>query len=181
MARHGLNATAKRMLSAYAEEDEQWKPDHNDAMACRDLEDTLRCGNGLYDSICKIAEHRWLEAQDPDDFREIEEYFTWWLKPCDRIMAKIAELEREFKDGVEGANQFRRNCEQAKEEFLPKIRYEARVASVEARVGFRDVELTPQAADMLNRILSDPSEGPRPAYEPKSVPLADPSILRRGR
>jgi hypothetical protein len=34
---------------------------------------------------------------------------------------------------------------------------------------------------MLDRILSDPSEDPRPAYEPKSVPLADPSIPRRGR
>jgi hypothetical protein len=177
MARHGLNATAKRMLSAYAEEDERWKPGHIDAMACRDLEDTLRCGNGLYRLISEIAECRRLDAQEPEDFREIQDYFKWWLKPCDRIMAKIAEFESVFQDGVEGADEFRRNCEQAKE----RLRNEARAAAVEARVGFRDVELTPQAADMLDRILSDPSEGPRPAYEPKSVPLADPSVLRRGR
>ena len=177
MARHGLNATAKRMLSAYAEEDEQWNPGHYDAMACRDLEDTLRCGNGLYRAIFEIVQGRRPDAQGPEDFREIEEYYKWWLKPCSRIIAEIVEFESIFESGVEGASEFRRNCEQAKE-FL---RNEARAASVETRVGFRDVELTPQAADMLDRVLTDPHGGPRPTLEPKSVPLADPSILLRGR
>jgi len=178
MARHGINATAKRMLSAYAaEENEPWKPDDADVMASRDLEDTLRCGNGLYRSITEILKDRQNGTHDPEDYREIEEYYKWWLKPCSRLLAKIERFERSFEGGVEGADEFRRNCDEAEK----ILRIEARVAAVEARVGFRDVDLTSEAADVLHRMLDDPSyPAPRPAYEPKLVPLADPSILLRG-
>jgi hypothetical protein len=177
MARNGLNTTA-RTLRAYAEETEQWKQDHDEAMECRDLEETLRLGNCLYRTVQEIAESRRQTALDPNDFQEIEEYYKWWIKPCAFLLGRIDKFDRSFDGGVEGAVEFRENCKQAKA-FLE---HEARLATVESRVGFRNVKLSPEAAEVVERILDDPAyPSPRPTYEPKSVPLADPSILSRGR
>jgi tRNA-dihydrouridine synthase len=177
MSKRGLNTTAERMLKAYAaEENEQWRADYHDAMACRDLEDTIELGNGVYRSIAEISDRRRGSTQRGEDLGEIERYFRCWLRPCDRILARIAKFETEFKDGVEGAAEFRANCKKAKA-FLE---HEEQVAAVERRIGLRDLTLNSRAADALERILIDPTPAAcLSTYVVRSVPLADPSILKQ--
>lgn len=172
MARPGLDA-ARRMLSAYAEEHEPWQPDHTAAMECRDLEDALGLGNAIFQAISEARRRH--ADQDIEEREAAEDLYRWWIKPCARRLSQIAKLE-EQDFTVEGAADFRRNCQEAKS----ILRDMERAAAVEARVGLRDVTLSQEAADQLQRILDDPDRSaPRVAFEPRLVPLADPSVLLR--
>jgi hypothetical protein len=172
MARPGLD-TARRMVSAYAEEHAPWKSGHDAAMECRDLEDSLCFGNAVFAAISELKRRH--TTLDPEVTQLIEDCYRFWMKPCPRKLSEIDQFER---DGfvVEGAGPFRLNCAKATEVLMCMDRE----AAVEARVGFRNVTLTPEAAEQLERILENPSSrAPRPTYEPQSIPLADASILLR--
>ena len=177
MANLGQNTTAERVLAAYAEDGcESWRDDHMSAISCHRLEEKLQFGIGLFRAITAIADRRLNDPECAEEPSEIENYFKWWLKPCDRITARIVEFEKLFKDGVEGADDFRRCCEQAKV-FLQSTPI---LLAGEQRAGYRDVVLSAEAAQVVKSMLQDPfcSTG-RLAYEATEVPLADPSLLKR--
>jgi hypothetical protein len=172
MAQHGLEA-ARRMLSAYAGNSEPWKPDHDTAMACRDLEDWLDFGNSIFEALSRVRRRH--GASDPEIRKEIEGLYRDWLKPCQEAVNGIEMFEQRGYQ-VQGSEAFRRNCEEAKA-FLHK---ERRATDLETRIGLRDITLCPEAAEQLTQILEDTDHSaPRLAYPPRSVPLADASILRR--
>lgn len=106
---HGL---VERQLTAYREEVESWKADHEDAMACCELEDALSVGIALYHVISK-ADERWrlrlidgreTYSKDADD--RIAQAYSWWLKPCDRVEAQIKYFQLNGYEVV-GAAEFR--------------------------------------------------------------------------
>jgi len=176
MARQDYS-TAERVLEAYAgDEQEPWKEDHGNAMACRNLEEKIRVGNVLFGMVTQISDRHLSSPESQEDPAPIENLFRWWLKPCDRIKARIERFEGVFKDGVEGADEFRQNCEAA---TLFLKRY-AMLLAGEARVGYRNVDLTDEAAQVLRTILDDRSSSTgRLTSEAREVPLSEPSLLKR--
>ena len=94
------------------EHGEAWKPAHDDAMACRDLEEAVDNALGFYRLIHK-ANKRWAKAIDSGAASfswSIAEQFAaayrWWLDGAALLESAIAESERQGFE-VEGAQEFR--------------------------------------------------------------------------
>lgn len=105
--------------SALNSYNESWQPDHAKAMACRDLEDWLIVGIGLFDAITTFDERHQLRVFsndipfDADHASIIKNAYRWWLGPCDAIDAEITQLEKaDFE--VDHAQVFRSKCREAK-------------------------------------------------------------------
>jgi hypothetical protein len=98
----------------YEEQPERWKQDHNAAMHCFDFEGLLAFGLSLFDFINRIDEawrikvFRNLVPYNPTVDEGIEELYHLWLKPCDRLLVRLSELEKYFD--VAGAKEFRSAC-----------------------------------------------------------------------
>lgn len=106
---HEVNAFLEELTE---DRDEAWKPEHNAAMNCRDLEDTLQRGLGWF-YIIRLGDESWSKkvqsgetAFDADRVASIRSAYEWWLKPCDQILQRIQEVEREYE--VVNAAEFRR-------------------------------------------------------------------------
>lgn len=91
---------------------EDWKSEHDDAMACLDLEYFLQVGIALYDFIDRLDEEwrlsvvRGKAVSDPNIVRQFDELFDAWLQPCARVESRIQALEaREYV--VKHADEFR--------------------------------------------------------------------------
>lgn len=91
---------------------EAWKADHEEAMECRDLEDLIRRGLGLF-HVVRLADESWSRKVqsgaakfNPKFARDINSAYKWWLEPCDEVLAEIQRVERSFP--VEGAGEFLR-------------------------------------------------------------------------
>lgn len=114
------NATYERAYAqavAYQDvariEDEGWMKDHQRAMECRDMEDTLKRGMKWFELFVKIDEVlRPLALRDKDVARGtaaikiIRDLFQWWLGPCERVEKEILQLEHD-KFPPDGREQFR--------------------------------------------------------------------------
>lgn len=110
----------EHVVRCYTElaESEEWKPDHEDAMACIELERLLKLGVWAYDSLVEIDE-KWREeimsgkcAYEETNHRMIRELFERWSKPCARIETSI----RRFEDKgyvVDGSQEFRKRRAEA--------------------------------------------------------------------
>jgi hypothetical protein len=104
----------ERRTERYAEQPEEWKQDHDAAMRCFDFEGLLAFGLSLFDFINRIDEvwrvkvFRGLVPYDPASDEVIGDLYRWWLRPCDRILARLSELEKHFD--VEGSKEFRSAC-----------------------------------------------------------------------
>jgi hypothetical protein len=96
--RPGFPTQAEGRLRLFEEEvsREPWKVDHDEAMRCMALEETLQFGVQLYDHLVKLDEATratTLAASAPDAaecVKLIRNLFEWWLRPG-------VALEREIK------------------------------------------------------------------------------------
>ncbi len=100
-------------------EAEGWAKDHDDAIACRNVEQMIRLGVGLYDGLESADEKLRLDAArgkfvytDEVD-RAFGKLFRWWLDPCHLVEAEISALEAKSYT-VELASAFRERCARAR-------------------------------------------------------------------
>lgn len=105
--------SSTRMIQQQVESyDDEWKKDHETAMKCRDLEDRLRVGMGLYrffrgtDELWSRSVQAGREEFDADFVREVHSAYQWWLRPCDAMLDAINRIEKQGY-AVEGADEFR--------------------------------------------------------------------------
>jgi len=95
------------------EEREAWKPDHDAAMACYDVEDMILRGLALFFGIRRADESWSKKVQagtlqfDQKRAQSIHAQYEWWLGPCDGVLSALAKAERAFKQ-VDNAEVFRR-------------------------------------------------------------------------
>lgn len=91
---------------------ESWKPDHDKAMKCRNLEGTLRLGLLYYNVIRLSDEEVSRKVQlgeidfDPKLTRSVRKWYLWWLKPCEEVLSSIRVMQANFE--VEHAAEFER-------------------------------------------------------------------------
>ncbi|HKI35497.1 MAG TPA: hypothetical protein VKA46_26815 [Gemmataceae bacterium] len=121
-AQESLQRYEKRS-ERYSQQPEQWKQDHEAAMCCFDFEGLLAFGLSLYDYINRIDEawrvkvYRNLVPHDPAVDKVIEELYRGWLKPYDRVLARLSALEKHFD--VAGAKEFRSACREVQGILTP--------------------------------------------------------------
>jgi hypothetical protein len=123
---------------------EAWKADHDKAMECRDLEDLIRRGLGLF-HIIRLADESWsrkvqagTQKFNADAARGINAAYKWWLEPCDDVLKAIRQMELSLP--VEGAGEFLRCYRLAKN--LAGIAVDDLIESVEQVTRGEAVELT---------------------------------------
>jgi hypothetical protein len=100
------------VIGEFEEQKEAWKADHDEAMACYDLEETIRRGIALFGMI-RLADESWSKKVqsgsakfDADRLRTIKNQYEWWLAPCSGILETLAKAEASFSQ-VENAAYFR--------------------------------------------------------------------------
>lgn len=113
------NSAFKVVQDALASYNEPWKPDYEAAMDCRDVEDWLYVGNGIFDAINSFDEKHQLRVMrgelefDNTHNEKIREAYRWWLTPCEALATRIESL-RKSGFNVDHAEQFLSNCREAK-------------------------------------------------------------------
>ena len=108
-------STVGKAVKAYSASvsDESWKKDHQEAMACFDLEAMLNAGLNLFDTITWM-DTAWRTAvlsgkikHDQVVEEAITDLFKLWAVPCEHVEKRIRGFEKKgYK--VEGADKFRR-------------------------------------------------------------------------
>jgi hypothetical protein len=107
----------KKLMEAYAADD-PWKPDHDQAMACRDIEDLLADGILLFRRIGEIeAKYQRLafasRIEDVEGFvKEIDDFYRAWIEASQRWLMKAERMAAQGYT-VEGLNAFRTTIEEA--------------------------------------------------------------------
>jgi hypothetical protein len=165
------------MLSVLEEKPESWKLEHLTAMPCCDLEDILTAFNATFHAI-REASHRGSRPGAPEHparHETIENLYRRWRDAGSGLQSPIQRF-KELEHRVDGSDEFLKNLAEV-ERFLKDA---DRAAIIEQRIGLCDMTLTHEAAEQLSQILDGGATmAPRPAYEPKAVPLADVSVLIR--
>jgi hypothetical protein len=157
MAYHAIRDT-QRMASRYAEdledELESWKPDHDAAMKCRDVEGHLTVFNGLVRIFLEVLDaYGKIDASEVllDDFEldhRVERAIEGMLAACERVETAIQFFERESFT-VDRAEDFR-----ALRDRVRAHRDEARrIAKIEGRMGFRGVTMAPEDVAAFHIVL----------------------------
>jgi hypothetical protein len=116
-----LNAQRERIQLFEKEIDglEGWKREHNQAMECFRLEDSLKLGILIYDSLAAIdhyVRNEFLSGAipfDPEYEDSIRTLFEYWLRPGQKLEKEISAL-KEIGFVVEGEDKFRKRYEEAK-------------------------------------------------------------------
>jgi hypothetical protein len=146
-----------RQLEAY---EEAWKKDHDVLKVCWALEDTISIGLATF-TVVRRAEKSWRDRV----FRGAEEYseeankfffrlHEIWLSITQHVVDLAADLEQAYGT-LEGADQLRDQAEKAKQLLETWSR-----PSLSAAVGLREMTVPKEAADELNRIVTDARTSP---------------------
>ena len=101
-----------QQLGLYREQAEGWKPGHVEAMRCRDIEDAIRYGLFLLETIQR-QNARWAEDVESkavpftwETAHQFADAYQWWLAESTTLLAAVEAFEaRGF--GVDGAGSFR--------------------------------------------------------------------------
>lgn len=145
----------QRHLDAYALDfDEKWRPEHQDAMNCRNVEDCVAFGLFLLERI-RHANASWAERMQasPDRFawetaEEFGSYYRDWQQRSRKVLQCIARCERRGFQ-VEKADEFRHACQEVA--LLPLDVQEVREA-VEALDQGRGIPFTSVANALRDRV-----------------------------
>jgi hypothetical protein len=125
-------------LDELNDEREAWKADHDAAMLCFDLEDTVLRGVTLFYMV-RRADESWTKkvqagsvAFDIAKAREIHEKYKWWLAPCDNVLDALTRAERSIRT-IDNAEVFRQCVRYARRAVLINIEGLAEAAAQIAR------------------------------------------------
>jgi hypothetical protein len=106
------NAT-KFLLQQFEEDQEAWKPHHQEAMECYVVEDQLHRGLRSF-RVIRDADDIWSRKVqsgavpfDPAHARLIRRWYEWWIRPCDGMLAQIDKQE-EAGFVLEGVEELRK-------------------------------------------------------------------------
>jgi len=117
--------TLRKEIEAYsaANPDESWMKDHQDAMACFDLEEHIGLGIGLYENIVGM-QSRWQEAVSSKRVsanssidRALDQLVWLWAQPCPDVEKRIRHFELEG-DAVKQADRFRKCWDEANSRLI---------------------------------------------------------------
>ncbi len=92
-----------------------WLADHQQAMACLDLEEKIALGSFLFELITKVDERYRLQVlQGQEEYREefsrsVLELYRQWSSPCRKALEEIAAMENSGFV-LRGAETFRSQC-----------------------------------------------------------------------
>jgi hypothetical protein len=147
----------RRQVEAY---EESWKNDHDTLKVSWALEDTISIGLATF-LVLKRAENSWRDrvfSGGEQYSEEANRFFIRqheiWLFTTEHVLALAVELEQRG-GAVEGADQLREQAEQAKQRLAtwssPRL---------SAAVGLREMSVPKEAADELNRILTEARSSP---------------------
>ena len=101
-----------QQLGLYRQQAEEWKAGHIEAMRCRDIEDAIRYGLFLLETIQR-QNARWAEDVEHkvvpftwETARQFADAYQWWTAESRTLLAAVQAFEaRGF--GVDGAGNFR--------------------------------------------------------------------------
>jgi hypothetical protein len=159
-----------RQLEAY---EESWKKDHAELQACWAWEDTIAVGIATH-SLIERADRTWrdrvfrgTEAYSEESNTSFRSHFERWLGVTEDVLAQAARLQKTYGT-VEGVPELRQASENVRGHLAnwqpPRL---------SSAVGLREMVLSPQAADELDRILDvakqSQAEPPRPKMEELSA------------
>jgi hypothetical protein len=167
----------QRMASHYAQDLtadlESWKADHDAAMRCRDLEERLAVLNGLLrlfldlkarcDSA-PIPEELDFDEKGASRERHILQAFSYISSACKVLEQAIKGFENQDYE-VEGSRDF----SELQAEIQRFLQDAKRIAKIEGQMGFRGVQMAPDAAHSFRALLEAHST---------SAPTAPPSSSR---
>lgn len=102
----------RQFLDLYIKHGEGWRADHFEAMACRELEELLSIGLGLFETIESSARRmqdeiaRRHREYDEAEAQKVADEWAMWLEPCDAVEAAMRFYSSRGYT-VEGADRFR--------------------------------------------------------------------------
>jgi hypothetical protein len=174
-----MNAANRRrspvqwQLEAY---EESWKQDHQAAMACRDLEDTMAVGIAVFRLVEHVVESwkdrvfRGTQAYTEEDDLWVRDLFRCWLRVTEGVLGKVPGLEEHF-GLVSGADELRGLASRAH-----AILQEWQPPKQAAAVGLRELTLSPEGAAELDRRIEEAKRSP-PPMPTRRLPIQESSFL----
>ncbi len=168
------SSPVQRQLEAY---EESWQREHRDAMACRDLEDTIAVGVGLGRVLLRLDDNwrdrvfRGTEEYTPEYDRLLQGFFRIWLQVTEDILRCVPPFEERF-GAVSGADEAR-ECTAKVTELLASWQ----PPHLARAVGSREMILTPEAAADLDRVIQQARDNP-PPMPTRHLETRDPSFLK---
>jgi len=94
----------QQQIDVYRNQSEQWKVDHEEAMACRNLEDAIRFGTAILASISRRNDSK--AKVLVSDVSAVCGLYCQWHQDSLPLLAAIDEMERR-NYVVDGADDFR--------------------------------------------------------------------------
>jgi hypothetical protein len=162
---HTALRDVQRMASRYAadltDDLESWKSDHEMAMRCRDLEERLTVFNGLLQLFLTLkSRYESIAITGELDFNAKDDEVGHRIKQtCSRVSRACSEIDsgiRAFEDldyAVESSGEFRSLRDQ-----IEKVLQEMdRLAKIEGPMGFRGVEMAPDAVKAFRSLIDEHS------------------------
>lgn len=158
-----------RQVEAYQE---VWQKEYNAVKECWELEECIAVGIGSADVLERV-ERLWRErvfrgtcpaAPERDQF--FRSLVDAWLKVSNQVLHEAAGLEKKY-GRVEGAEELRTVAARLRDKLAHW--QPPRLASA---VGLRDITLTPEAAQEMDRILGETKVTPRNPGTSKPRPMS---------
>jgi hypothetical protein len=167
----------QRQVEAY---EESWRQAHQAAVACRDCEETITVGISVFRLLNEAALNwrerviRGTEEFSAEHNQLVQTQFQLWLKVTDNLLGALSPLENQF-GVVERADELRACAERARRTLATW-----KPPQLTRAIGLREMKLSQQEADELDRILE---EGTHLPQEPSHPPMQGMSLseLRRRR
>jgi hypothetical protein len=174
-SRNRLSA-ARRYLQVL---EESWQADHQAAMECRDVEDRLaeaiRVFDLVYDLVLRRRQcvYRGLAESNPTLDGEEKKLFGDWVALADQLNLQLTKFESNFGT-VQGADEIR-TCLEKAHAFLARWV----PAAAATAIGSRVIDFSETDAQQIHALLQSPAGAVgRPTRPPRSVPEANPSLLK---
>lgn len=160
----------RRQMDTYRE---LWKDEHEAVQKCWILEDKIRIGVATF-HLFREAERSWRDRvfRGADSaIAEAGEFFHGmyreWLMVTEHNLERVAVTEKSY--AVDGADELR-----AAESEARSVVAGWQLPAPTRTIGMRDLQLPPEAADNLRRILGENEENPAPlpaGSVPKTISL----------
>jgi hypothetical protein len=164
-----------RQVEAYQE---AWQTDHEAVKECWEVEECIAVGIASAD-VLERAERLWRErvfrgtcpaAPERDLF--FRSLVVAWLKVSNQVLQETTDLEKKY-GRVEGAHELRAVAVKLRDKLTHW--QPPRLATA---VGLRDITLTPEAAQEMDRILGEAKVKPRHPNTPKPRPMTPEELQR---
>jgi hypothetical protein len=165
-------------LAAY---EEGWQREHDEAMRCRDFEENLAVGVGIFRALVQVDVCRrqrvasGLEKENAQEDDDMLECFKWWLRSGRQALEQLRHFEGKFGT-VDGAVAFRECCQETQEivsEWRRAALQRAGAGEQRALIAHTNQPLsTAEMAQALDKVSRPTAEESVPlGFNPDDLPL----------